>query len=179
MYVIPSHKFAFIANPRTGSKAVRDALLGQAGAVLVGGHHTTPDDNLEVEIGPDWTVCATTRNHFDTMISWWFKLERTLNAMTPLAEFLPRFCLNNPNFVRDGQLWWGGEPHVNTFLRYEWLEADLNQSLVKVGLNPVDLPRVTDSQRGGKPYQVFFKKATVRWVGSYFADEIARFGFKF
>jgi hypothetical protein len=178
MYVIPSHKFCYIANPRTGSKAVRDALLG-LGAELVGGHHTTPADNPEVEIAPDWTVCAAVRNHFDTMISWWWKIERTPKAMTPLAEFLPRFCESNPNFVRDGRLWWSGEPHVNTYLRYDWLEADLNQSLVKVGLNPVDLPRVIDSQRGGRPYQVFYKKATARWVGSYFSEEIARFGYKF
>jgi len=179
MYIIPEKKFAFIANPRTGSKAVRDALLNQAGATLIGGHHTTPDDHLDIEIGPDWTVCATVRNHWDALISWWFKIERTPNAMTPLAEFLPRFCANNPNFVRAGRLWWAGTPHVNTFLRYQWLEADLNQALVKVGLPPVDLPEVIDSHRGGRPYQIFYKKATARWVGSYFEEEIRELGYKF
>lgn len=178
MYVIPSHKFCYIANPRTGSKAVRDALL-RAGATLVGGHHTTPDDHSDIKLGSDWTVCATVRNHWDAMISWYFKIERTPNAMTPLAEFLPRFCANNPNFVRGGRLWWHGEPHVNTYLRYQCLQADLDQALVKVGLNPVDLPRVTDSHRGGQPYQVFYKAATARWVGSYFGKEIKKFGYKF
>lgn len=178
MYLIPSHKFAYIANPRTGSKAVRDALLS-AGAELVGGHHTTPDDHPEIEIGPDWTVCATVRNHWDALVSWWWKIERTPKAMTPLVEFLPSFCANNPNFIRDGHLWWAGEPYVNTYLRYEWLEADLNQALVKVGLNPVDLSQVIDSKRGGRPYQVFYKKATSRWVGSYFAEEIAEHDYKF
>lgn len=179
MYIIPTHKFAFIANPRTGSKAVRDALLEQAGATLIGGHHTTPDQNPEIELGNEWTICSTVRNHWDAMISWWFKIERTPKAMTPLAEFLPRFCANNPNFVWNGRLWWHGKPCVNTFLRYQCLEADLNQALVKVGLNPVNLPRVVDSQRGGVPYQVFYKQATARWVGSYFSEEIKQLGYKF
>ena len=179
MYIIEKAKFCYIANARTGSQAVRDALLNQTEAELIGSHHTTPDDHPDIEIGPDWTVCSTVRNHFDAMISWYFKIERTPKAMAPLDVFLPRFCGNNPNFVKDGRLWWHGESYVNTFLRYEWLEADLNQALVKVGLNPVDLPRVTDSKRGGQPYQVFYKKATARWVGSYFAAEIAKLGYKF
>jgi hypothetical protein len=44
---------------------------------------------------------------------------------------------------------------------------------------PLDLPRVIDSKRGGRPYQVFYKTDTVRWVKSYFGEEIAQHGYKF
>lgn len=178
MYLIPEKKFCYVANPRTGSKAVRDALLSR-GAILVGSHHTTPDDHLDIKMGSNWTVCATTRNHWDTMISWYFKIERKERAMTPLADFLSCFCANNPNFVRDGRLWWCGEGYVNTYLRYESLQADFDQALVKAGMAPLDLPRVVDSKRNGRPYQIFYKRDTVRWVGNYFAAEIKKLGYKF
>ena len=178
MYVIPEKKFAFIASPRTGSKAVRDALLSR-GATLVGSHHTTPGDNPEVELDKDWTICTTVRNHWDAMISWYFKIERKERAMMPLREFLPRFCEDNPNFVRDGRLWWYGDGWVNTYLRYECLQADFDLALVKAGMASLDLPRVIDSKRGGRPYQVFYKRDTARWVATYFGAEIRKLGYKF
>lgn len=178
MYIIPEFKFAYIANPRTGSKAIREALMKYRNAELVGSHHTTPKDHPEIKFGPDWTVCATVRNHWDTMVSWWFKIERVERAMTPLMEFLPRFCEGNPNFVNANRLWWAGEGYVNTYLRYEQLQADFDQALVKAGMAPLDLPRVVDSHRNG-PYQVFYKRDTSRWVGSYFAEEIQKLGYKF
>jgi hypothetical protein len=178
MYVIPEWKFCYIAAPRTGSKAVSRALREHRGAVLVGSHHTTPDDS-DYEIGKDWTICSTVRNHFDAMISWWFKIERKQRAMTPLIDFLPRFCANNPAYVRDHRLWWIGAPWVNTWLRYEHLQSDFDQALVKAGMAPLDLPTVIDSAREGAPYQVFYKRPERTWVEEYFADELKYCGYKF
>lgn len=179
MYVIPDKKFVFLAAPRTGSKAVAKALLELRGAELVGSHHTTPDEHPEIKIDESWAVCSTIRNHWDAMISWWFKIERLANSMTPLAKFLPRFCENNGNFIRNGQLWWKTLPHTNTLIRYEWLQADFDQALVKAGMAPTDIPSVTDSHRKGSPYQIFYKQATRLWVANYFKDEIANCGYKF
>ncbi|MGV9103859.1 MAG: hypothetical protein ACOC3C_07070 [Candidatus Thorarchaeota archaeon] len=179
MYIIPEYKFAFLAAPRTGSKAIATALQEYRGAELIGSHHTTPDEHPEIEIDGSWTVCSTIRNHWDAMISWWFKIERKARAMTPLSKFLPRFCENNPNFVQNGQLWWRTLPHTNTILRHEWLQADFDQALVKVGMSPLDLPRITDSHRDNPAYQVYYKRATARWVGLYFAEEIKHCGYKF
>jgi len=179
MYILPDWKFAFLAAPRTGSKAVAAALLEQRGAVLIGSHHTTPDQHPEIEIDSSWTVCSTTRNHWDTMVSWWFKLQRLEKSMLPLIKFLPRFCENNPNFVQGGQLWHNTLPHTNNVLRYDWLQADLDMALVKAGMAPVDLPKVVDSKRLGTPYQVCFKQPSKEWVGNYFKDEIAKCGYKF
>ena len=179
MYVIPDWKFCFLAAPRTGSKAVAKALVEQRGAILVGSHHSTPDEHPEYKIDSDWVVCSSIRNHWDAMISWWFKIERR-GRMAPLAVFLPRFCANNHNFVRDGKLWWDTMPYNNTeLLRYEWLESDLNNALVGLGLPPVNLPVVTDSKRNGRPYQAFYKSATASWIARYFAKEIEQYGYKF
>lgn len=178
MYIIPEWKFCFLASPRTGSKAVAKVLMEKYNAILVGSHHSIPEENPEYEIDRSWLICAAIRNPWDTMISWWFKIERA-GRMTPLADFLPRFCENNLNFVWDQQLWWRNMPLINKLLRYEQLNADLDHALVTVGLPPVDLPVITDSKRDGVPYQVFYKSGTRAWVAQYFAHEIERYGYKF
>ena len=178
MYIIPDWKFCFLASPRTGSKAIAQVLMEKYGAILVGSHHTTPTEHPDYNFNSDWVVCSAIRNHWCAMISWWFKLERR-GRMTPLAEFLPRFCANNPNFVQNHKLWQKNIPFTNHPLRYEQLNADLDQALVAVGLPPVDLPIVADSKRDGAPYQVFYKADTAAWVGQYFQEEIDRYGYKF
>lgn len=178
MYIIPEWKFCFLATPRTGSKAVAKALVEQRGAILVGSHHSTPDEHPEYEIDSDWVVCSSIRNHWDAMISWWFKIERK-GRMAPLAEFLPRFCTSNSNFVQGGKLWWRNIPFTNEVLRYDWLESDLDNALVATGLPPVTLPVIIDSGRTRKPYQAFYKGSTASWVAHYFAEEIERYGYKF
>lgn len=176
MYIIPEFNFCFLAAPRTGSKAIAQALLSR-GAIVVGSHHTTPEDH-DIKITPEWTVCSAVRNHWDALISWWFKIERR-GKMAPLAKFIPRFILNNPNFVQDGQLYWKTLPHTNTLLRYEWLQADFDYALVKAGMAPLELPRVIDSKREGRPYQAFYKSGQVKLVEDYFKAEIKRLGYKF
>jgi len=178
MYVIPDKKFIYMAAPRTASKSVSQTLL-KKGAILVGSHHTTLDDHPEIKVSSDWVICSSIRNHWDSIISWWFKLERKQQAMTPLAEFIPRFCENNPNFVFDGQLWWKTLPLTNTLIRYEWLQADFDQALVKAGMAPCDLPHITDSARECAPYQRFYKGHTAQWVEAFFAEEIDKCGYKF
>ena len=178
MYVIPERKFCFLAAPRTGSKAVAKALTDKYGAILVGSHHTLPDAHPEYKMGSDWVICSTARNNWDAMISWWFKIENG-GRMKPLAAFLPRFCENNPEFVRGHQLWGNCTPFTNKLLRYQCLAADLDFALVTVGLPPIDLPIVTDSRREGRPYQIFYKDHTAEWVAKYFEKEIGYYGFKF
>lgn len=178
MYIIPEFRFCFLAEPRTGSKAVAKALTDRYGAILVGSHHSTPDEHPEYEINRDWVICSGVRNNWDALISWWFKIERR-GTMRPLNEFLPAFCANNPNFVRDKRLWWRTTPFINKLIRYEHLNSDLDHALVTVGLPPVDLPVVLDSKRAGRPYQVFYKDDTTTWVSRYFAKEIEKYQQKF
>ncbi len=178
MYVIPDNKFCFIAEPRTGSKAIAKALTEKYDAILIGSHHTVPSDTPEFKIDSSWTVCAAHRNHWDTMVSWWFKIERR-GRMTPLAEFMPRFCRDNPSYVQDGKLWWRSASFITVGLRYAWLNADLDHALVGAGLAPLTLPRYPDSARDSQPYQIFYKQGTAEWVRHYFTAEINQCGYKF
>jgi hypothetical protein len=99
--------------------------------------------------------------------------------MCPLASFLPRFCENNGQYVKENQLWHIASRYANTHLRYEWLSADLDQALVAAGLAPVELPTVIDSKQAGKPYQIFYKADTAAWAANYFKAEIKKYGYKF
>ncbi len=177
MYVIPANKFCFIAEPRTGSKAIAKALTEKYGALIIGSHHTIPSEHPEFKLGPDWTICAAARNHWDTMISWWFKLERR-GKMMPLADWLPIFCVEG-SIIKDGQLWWRSAPFITKQLRYAWLNADLDHALVGAGLAPLNLPECLDSKRDKRPYQIYYKQRTRRYVHTYFATEIDQYSFKF
>jgi len=177
MYVIPEYKVCFLATPRTGSKAIAKALVEQRGAVLVGSHHTTPVDHPDFDI-QDWTVMSAVRNHWDTMVSWWFKIERR-GKMTPLKEFIPRFCHSNSNHVTPGSLFGINEPFTTHTIRYEWLASDLDFALVAAGMAPVNLPELPDPKREKRPYQMFYKREAKDWVAVFFKEEIAKYGYKF
>ena len=179
MYIIPEKKFCYIASPRTGSKSVAKALTEQRNAVLVGSHHTTPEDNPEAGVDDSWVVCAAVRNHWDALASWWFKIEGGPGKMTPMIKFLPRFCRLNKRYAGDGQLWRDATQYANQLIRYEWLSADLDTALVTAGMCPVELPHIRDSKRTMTAYQVFYKRDTASWVGKNFATEIKNYGYKF
>ena len=179
MYIIPDKKFCFLASPRTGSKSVAKALTEQRNAVLVGSHHTTPEDHPEIGVDDTWVICAAVRNHWDALASWWFKIEGGPGKMTPMIKFLPRFCRNNKRYAGDGQLWSVATQYANQLIRYEWLGADLDTALVAAGMCPVELPHIRDSKRSVKAYQVFYKRDTASWVGKNFATEIKNYGYKF
>ena len=67
MYVY-QEKLAFIAHPRTASRAVRDALLA-AGAEPCLGHHEVCHDTIKEIKDTGGTVLCTTRNMFDVLVS--------------------------------------------------------------------------------------------------------------
>lgn len=179
MYIIPDKKFCFLASPRTGSKSVASALLEQCNAVLVGSHHTTPEDHPEIGVDDTWVICVAVRNHWDALASWWFKIESGPGPMTPLMKFLPRFCENNKRYAGGGQLWSVATQYANQLIRYEWLGADLDMALVAAGLAPVTLPHIRDSKRESQSYQALYKRNTVAWVAKNFATEIKNYGYKF
>jgi predicted deacetylase len=168
MYILPKYKFAYLAAPRTASKATSQALLAR-GATLFGSHHSIED------LPPGWVIASTVRNHWDAMISWWFKNGK----IGKFEEFLPRFCLNNPNFVINHTLWAKYIDKSTHILRFESLQRDLDAVLEFAGIEPMKLPLVLDSKRENAPYQIFYKRFAKDWVQNYFNDEIQKYGYKF
>jgi len=77
MVVVP-RKFVFVANPRTGSRSMVQALLRMKGAVRSERHHSNYD-----EVPTDLPVYAIIRDPHTQLRSWWYQSsDRTLHRAT-------------------------------------------------------------------------------------------------
>ncbi len=112
----------FIANPRTGSSAIADAILAAGGRKMEVDHHEMPNVNC---IGNDTLVAMTVRNHYDVILSYWQKKAR---GMT-LDHFVDMITTEeHPRFPHEG-LYKRGMNIVDFLLRYESLEVDFTNLL--------------------------------------------------
>lgn len=163
----------FLAMPRTASKACRDALR-EAGAVLSVSHHGLDLSIIE----PDDLVLSTIRNHWDWFVSFWY-----LNGCPGRFDrFVPKLCRESEWIERnhDGtkcRLYWKYAPHSTIILRYERVERDLNAALESHGFPTLTLKR--EGKQKPKPYQIYYKQGTVKFIESRFQEEIDHYGYSF
>ena len=165
----------FLAMPRTGSKACRDALRAQ-GAVAHGGHHSI--DVFPTVVQDDDLVMSTVRNHFDWFVSFWYlngcpdKFDNYVTHVCDQSEWIRR----NRDCSRC-ELYWKYAPLCNVIIRYENLENDINEAMREYGF-----PTLTLKQTGEKkprPYQTYYKPATIQKVIRLFNDELVKYGYEF
>lgn len=155
MYVLKNKKIAFIGHPRTGSTAIGHVLIEHLNFELVNGYHKVAPEILE----PDWIVGCTVRNIFDTIVSWYFYNRHP----GPFEEWLPDF-LNNPNhLIKDGLFY--GQKYATHVLRFEHLDADFQEFLLKASLNSYPLPKKNVSRyREERPWRNFYTPRLMTFV---------------
>ncbi len=184
-YVNRNARLAFIAHPRAASHSIARALQEQAGFVAEGTHH---DRRAVVEAAwpesKDWTFFCVVRNPYDALVSWWWK-----RGKRDGHEFGPRWIEHlelqmgkqrppgSPVFMAAGQLWVYAD-ECDAIIRYERLDADVNELLEAHGLNPVQLPWDVRSARQGKPYWEHYDEATREWVAEHYALELRTWGYR-
>ena len=164
----------FLAMPRTGSKACRDALK-EIGAEIVGGHHNI--DKFDEVVQPGDLVISTVRNHWDWFVSFWY-----LNGCPGRFDrYVPKLCRTSEWIQRNSdttvcKLFWKYAPLSTVVLRYERLGM-LGLHLINEGF-----PGVMLKQNGTpkpQPYQYYYKQGTREYIASRFKDEIEMYGYKF
>jgi hypothetical protein len=122
------------------------------------------------------------RNPYDALVSWWYhrgkndghafgprwieRLEREMGVDRPEL---------NPVLVEPGRLWLYAEDS-DAIIRYERLDADLDELLVAHGLPAVTLPHDVKSART-EPYQEHYDRATRDWVADRYGDELRMWGY--
>lgn len=165
----------FLAMPRTGSKACRDALKALGGVTFDEHHSITMYDDV-VQKGD--LVISTVRNHWDWFASFWELNQRP----GKFNRFVPKLCEEsqwidrNPT-CNECRLFWEYTPLSTHILRYERLDLDLNEVLTGHGF-----PAVTLKQTGKKkprPYQIYYKVRTREYIRELFKDEIKHYGYRF
>lgn len=128
----------FIANPRTGSSAIADAILAAGGEKLEADHHALPEGAYDMA---ETLVTFTVRNHYDVIVSYWQKKAR---GMT-LDHFVEMITSEeHPRFPHAG-LYAHGLDYVNFIIRYESMEADLTNLLSLAAVECFDLPPQPES----------------------------------
>jgi len=159
--------FYFMANPRTGSTSVANALTTM-GAVPKGDHH----DDWDV-ILPDSIVAQTVRHHCDVLVSFWFK-SQIGSDFTKFVEAVlggEYYWLPSTGFYNR----WGDK--VNCILRYETLEYELNNALSCCGIPPVKLERTVTRRSSDVSWQSLFSMSLYEKVADHYHAEMKEFGY--
>jgi len=152
MYVI-KNRLAFIAHPRTGSRACAETLLDQ-GAVMVEGHHGYSAALCE-DIKEDGGIVACVgRNMFDVMVSWWHNAnympgthELLKNTAQPFGDYLEEKSGNNNHRWFNDPLYHYGLPLCNWVIPYEKVRECLRFILLMHNRETMVMPTVGASKR--------------------------------
>lgn len=176
MYVQSNGKLAFLAHPRTASRAMAETLK-KRGFLMQGGHHHGPPDH---QLGPRTAFCVV-RNHWDAMASWYKHFSN--KATQPLSgKWINQFVGGHPNYFKPDRLWWftylDPQPII---LRYENLQEDLDALLPRFDIEPIQLEVVGVSHNPEqKHYRDFYRdEDAVTRVRKLWGPEIDRLGYTY
>ncbi len=167
-YLIEGHKcpVVFLANPRTGSTSISNALM-EMGASKQGKHHSPAS-----EIPFYSLVVHTVRHPCDLFVSMWYKS----HTGTPFSEYIDEVingsvCWFHPNLFNK----WPDKP--NYVLRYETLQYEFEVLCYAAGLSPVKLKRTPSRRPSGIKWQNMFSGKLFDKVYKRFQEEMEEYGY--
>ena len=205
MIVSHRHKFIFLAVPRTGTHAVRDALaplLGEADwqqeALVRGvyspvptlarlGHgHVSAREAQAYLPGCAWRSYfkfAVVRNPYDRFVSVCAMLNRRNAGYAGNETAFVKRALGVPRFrarvlVRpQAQLLTdaAGEIAVDFVGRFETLQASFREACRRIGLPELALPSVNATDHA--PYRAYYDDELVGMVSRFYEEDFAAFGY--
>ena len=174
MYVLKD-KATFLAMERTASRAVRDACI-KVGFEQVADHHDGPDQGHEM-VGVPFTVV---RNHWDYIVSHWYNAKMNEQSDVITHSWLAFHFMQNRYWYRPGSIFRFLEVPGVRVLRFETLQDDLDEWFLELGLEPVALEMVGESEeRAGRPYREFYNDLSAGFVAWCFRPEILKLGYRF
>ena len=170
----------YLAHPRTASRATSEALVQQAGFIKqvkprsqIGDH-----EGIHENIPDDWIVFTTVRNHFDTLVSWYFHKNPRPSEKPPFDKGFIQRSLATCYFPILDRMWGMHRPLASHVLRYERLDAELNALLEYRGLGPVELPELGVSEnRQNRSYRIFYDEPAREYVEDRFHIEMAELNY--
>jgi hypothetical protein len=147
------YQFVFLAEPHTGSRAIRDALCRLEGSVETNGNHhldllgCVEADYLSHDEAELFTVFSTIRDPHDILVSRWLYHNHPRSFFD---NFVARARVSE-QVGYDGDikptLFWRTYQQVDWFIRYETLHKGLNVLLAGLGAPVIEeLPVVGKSE---------------------------------
>ena len=176
MYVHDEKKFCFLASPRTGSRAWRDALL-QVGFRAIGAHHNGPREGFKVS---GYTTFTLVRNHYDAILSWWYYTHGPQYDTAPSLEWLATEFTNN-SYVKPG-IFWQNVKHCAMVFRFENMARDY-ELFMEGALGIEDPPPLLvvgkSPKRRKNDFTNFFNAETRQFITWVWGDEMKRMGYDY
>jgi hypothetical protein len=165
----------YLANPRTGSSAVAQALV-EAGAERIDGHHGS-EGLMELIAETNPVIAFNVRNHFEVIVSYWAK---KASGWT-FSEFLDMVLAgDHPRFPK-GNLYNNWEiPYDYTKimpLRHEALDAEYVNLASIVGMDAHRLPLTQNSGYHSNRYMDEYSSAMVEAVMDVYGEEMEVLGY--
>jgi hypothetical protein len=179
MGIVFDRKFIYFESPRTGSNAVRNALLGRGPGntsavwpefTMIAQHISRPEMGLSFLGMPG--VCNI-RNPFDVLASWFFH-HKSFKSIRHMIH-------NNkaPDFMKEGRVLYHA-PHCNFLIRYgENMLPSLNDILNHFKCRPVKEIRQENVTRDRPPYQRAYTQADIDAVRDLIQPELDELNYYF
>jgi hypothetical protein len=189
-----SHRFIFVAVPKTGSSSVEEALQTvRSPTTDQFNRHATClklERDLPKAVWENYFKFAFVRDPYDRMLSWYFyrQREQLRDPSHPrhhlytgdwtFAEFIERFAddelmLKQVDFIAPHQ----GGLLVDYVGRYERLQPDFELVCDRLGLPLVELPRVRASARPEGGTAALWTGKSRGIVNDYFREDFEFFGY--
>jgi len=163
--VFGKRPLVFVANPRTGSTAVANALKTM-GAQVSGNHHSQP-----FYIPPGSIVFQVVRNHFDVLNSFWWKSKPTGN----FERFIDLALAGGYEYIKVPRMYWRfGITHT---IQYDSMVEDFKWLCGIVDLKPVPLLRTPS--RTQRTAQDMFSPHIAQRVQEVYREEMEEFSWTF
>ena len=135
------------------------------------------------EIFSNYHKFCVVRNPWDRVVSTYFwRIKNSdyfnLDPGTTFTDFIRQ---SNSEILSDKHLFTkGNESMVDTFIRYENLDSELNNALSKIGLPKAELPNAKSGVRPSKAhYSTYYDDKSIEKINQVCAWEIEKFGYSF
>ncbi len=193
MIISKSHRFIFVAVPKTGTSSIENALQSYSAKITrrFNKHATSRKliRDLPEGMWDDYYKFAFVRNPYDRIESWYFYRKRKELASVDhprhkmytgdktFEEFVQWFpkntmMLNQVDFIAPH----GGGLLIDHFGRFETLHADFAAICRRLDLPEIELPQVRASERDGA--SKLWTPESRRIINDYCADDFAFFDYQ-
>jgi hypothetical protein len=203
MYVDYENKVAFFANPRTGTRSIKEILTRQFNFVLVDSHHSTvistPNSrwggqgqtlyNKHLRFG-GWKTFTVVRNHFDRVASFWRLSheermpdlksdEDTTLMIRSITQLSTNLKMGPTGGNPIGYMYYPWTCHATHVLKYENLEHELLPFLFEAGYDISDLkvPHIGVTKMSSRSYKDYFNERTRERLEKMCGWEMMMYGY--
>ena len=199
MYVIPSRKLLYLAQPKTGSTSIgsyiRDEMRGQMVHVDVtpasreklhhwAPHHAADPDDVERYKREGYTAFTFVRNPWDYAVSWYHHRKGNRDPFPPFKEFL-RSDEKGYGFLdqynkdpngNTGRIFWNLPFLADRVYQFE----NLNHSLADAfGMPGFELTRHAKKSDGREHYSKYYDEEDMEYIYRLACRDILDYGYEY